>query len=172
MADLEIMLRKIDTKLQMLQITRNEYPRLLQRNKIRELEKHPQLLEERLEEVHELKEKIQKRKLEQEENVQEIKKWTSKHEAEVQEYDAPNRTMELKERKSQERKAEVDQLEEARMQLMYNEERKLEIMRIEVGQVLEKKTKMSSLRNARENPKLPKLIISKFEGINLDWVRF
>ena len=34
---------------------------------------------------------------------------------------------------------------------------------------------MSSERNVRENPvkeKLPKLIISKFEEINLDWLRF
>ena len=38
--DLEITLKKINTKFQMLQITRNECPRILQRSKIRELEKH------------------------------------------------------------------------------------------------------------------------------------
>ena len=45
MADLEITLRKINTKLQMLQITRNECLRILQRSKIRELEKHLQMFE-------------------------------------------------------------------------------------------------------------------------------
>ena len=59
MADLEITLKKINTKLQMLQITRNECPQILQRSKIRELEKHLQMFEERLEKVHELKGKIQ-----------------------------------------------------------------------------------------------------------------
>ena len=43
----------------MLEITRNECSRILQRSKIRELETHLQMLEERLEEVHELKRKIQ-----------------------------------------------------------------------------------------------------------------
>ena len=74
--DLEITLKKINTKLQMLQITGNECSRIRQRSKIRELEKHLQMSEERLEEVQELK-------LEQEENMKEIKKWTSKHEAKV-----------------------------------------------------------------------------------------
>ena len=170
---MEITLKKINTKLQMLQITGNECPQIRQRSKIRELEKHLQMSEERLEEVQELK-------LEQEENMKEIKKWTSKHEAKVQEYDAPieelqNRIMELKQRESQERKAEVDQLEEERLQQRYNEERKLETMKFEVGQALEKKAEMSSERNARENSvkmKLPKLIISRSEGTNLDWLRF
>ena len=135
------------------------------------------MFEERLEEVHELKGKIQELKLEQEENMEEIGKWTSKHEAEVQEYDAPiqelqNRIMELKQRESQERKAEVDQLEEERLLRRYNEERKLETMKFKVRQALmkkekkeEKKAEMKNKRNAGENPvkgKLPKLIISKF----------
>ena len=116
MADLEITLKKINTKLQMLQITRNECPRILQQNKIRKLEKHLQMFEECLEEVYQLKGKIQELKLEQEE---------------VQEYNAPiekpqSRTMELKKRESQERKAEVDQVEEERLQRRYNKERKLE----------------------------------------------
>ena len=74
MADLEIMLKKINTKLQMLQITRNECPRILQWSKIREWEKHLKMFEERMEEVHELKRKIQELKLEQEENMEEIEK--------------------------------------------------------------------------------------------------
>ena len=73
----------------MLQIIRNKCPRILKRSKIRELEKHFQMFEERLEKVHELKGKVQGLKLEQEENMEEIEKWTSKHEAKVQEYDDP-----------------------------------------------------------------------------------
>ena len=48
-------------------------------------------------------------------------------------------------------------------------------MKFEVRQALEKKAEMSSEKNARENPvkvKFPKLIISKFEGKNLDRLRF
>ena len=79
MADFEITLKKINTKLQMLQITRNEYHRILQRSKIRDLEKHLQMFEERLDEVHELKGKIRELKLEQEENIEEIENQTSEH---------------------------------------------------------------------------------------------
>ena len=78
--------------------------------------------------------------------------------------------MELKQRESQERKAEVDQLEDEHLQRRYNEERKLETMKFEVRQALEKKAEMSSERDARENPvkvNLPKLVISEFEGTNL-----
>ena len=83
--------------------------------------------------------------------------------------------MELKQRESPGRKAEVDQLEEERLRRRYNEERKLETMKFEVRQALEKKAEMSSERNARENlvkVKLPKLIISKFEVTNLHSLRF
>ena len=53
--------------------------------------------------------------------MEEIGKWTSRHEAKVQEYDAAieelqNRIMELKQRESQERNTEVDQLEQERLQ--------------------------------------------------------
>ena len=163
MEDLEITLKKINTK---LQIIRNECPRILQRSKVRELEKHLQMFEGRLEEVHQLKGKIQELTLEQEENMEEIEKWTSKHEAEVQKYDAPidelqNKIMELKQKESQERKVEVDRLEEERLQRRYNEERKLETRKFEIRQVLEKKAEMCFERNARENPvkvKLPSLV--------------
>ena len=125
----------------MLQITRNECPQILQRSKIRELEKHFQMQEERLEEVHELKRKNQELKLEQEENMEEIEKWANKREAEVQKYDAPigelqNRIMELKQRECQQRKAKVDQLEEERLQRGYNQERKSETMKFEVREEL------------------------------------
>ena len=52
--------------------------------------------------------------------------------------------MVLKQRESHERKAEVDQLEEERLQRKYNEERKLETMKLEVRQALERKAEMSS----------------------------
>ena len=48
-------------------------------------------------------------------------------------------------------------------------------MKFEVRQALEKKAEISNERNARENSvkvKLPKLIISKSEVANLDWLRF
>ena len=57
--------------------------------------------------------------------MEEIGKWTSRHEAKVQDYDAAieelqNRIMELKQRESQERNTEVDQLEQKRLQRRYN----------------------------------------------------
>ena len=73
----------------MLKIARNECHRLLQRNKIKELETHLKLFEERLEKLSNLKSKVQELMLEDDESIERIKEWSSRHEAVVQENFAP-----------------------------------------------------------------------------------
>ena len=81
---------------------------------------HLKTLEERLEELNNLKSKIQELMLEKDETIEHIEEWSSKHEAEVQENVAPkgepqNRIKELEEREN-ERNAEEDQIEKERLQ--------------------------------------------------------
>ena len=73
----------------MLKIARNECHRLLQQNKIKELETHLKLFEERLEKLSNLKSKVQELMLEDDESIERIKEWSSRHEAVVQENFAP-----------------------------------------------------------------------------------
>ena len=179
MTELENTLKKINNKLQMLIITNNEYHRLIQRNKLKELEKNLQSFEERLEEIHDLKSKVQELKLENEESMEEIQNWTDKHDEVIVQYDASieelqNRIKELKERSTEERKAEEEYNEEIRIQKIYDEEKRIEEIKFEVRQSLEKKAEANIYKTFRENPKvkLPKLVISRFEGTHLDWLRF
>ena len=62
---------------------------MLQRNEIKELEKHLKKFEERLEKLNNLKSNVQELMLEKNESIEPIEKWSSKHEAEVQENDEP-----------------------------------------------------------------------------------
>lgn len=57
MANFEIIMKKTIAKFQMLKIARNECHRLLQRNKIEDLEMHTKIFEERLKELNNLKSK-------------------------------------------------------------------------------------------------------------------
>ena len=59
MKDFEVTMKKTSTKLQMLKIARNECLRLLQQNKIKELETQLKTFQERLEVLNNLKSKVQ-----------------------------------------------------------------------------------------------------------------
>ena len=183
MADFDVTVKKISTKVQMLKIARNECYRLLQGNKIKKLETHLKIFEERLEELKNTKSKVQEFREEKRRMLEKngpIEEWSSKREAEIQENDAlieehQNRITELKERENKERRAEEDQIEEECLKRRYDEEKRLEIVKIELRQTFEQKNEGNSDKQSRENPvkiKLPKLTISKFEGADLDWLRF
>ena len=118
--------------------------------------------------------------LKKDESIEHIEEWSSKHEAEVQENDAPVEHLqkgmkELKEIENKERKAEEDQIEEKHLQRRCDEEKRLETMKIELPQTFIQKNEANSGKQTRENRvkvKLSKLIIRKFEGTNLDCLRF
>ena len=70
--------------------------------------------------------------------------------------------------------------EELRMQKRHNEEKLIEEMKFQMHKKLEKKTKDTdkteddklNKKDLATNAKLPKLVITKFEGTCLDWARF
>lgn len=81
----------------------------------------------------------------------------------------------MNERKTEERKAEKDHIEEERLKRREDEEIRLKTMKTELQQTFEQKTEENSSKKFRENPvkvKPPKSIVSKFECTNLDWLRF
>ena len=75
--------------------------------------------------------------LKKDESIEHIEEWSRKHE--VQENDAPieelqNRIKELKKRENEERTAEKDQIEKEYLQRRYDEEKRLETMKVELRQ--------------------------------------
>ena len=75
--------------------------------------------------------------LKKDESIEHIEEWSRKHE--VQENNAlieelQNRIKELKKRENEERTAEKDQIEKECLQRRYDEEKRLETMKVELRQ--------------------------------------
>ena len=84
-----------------------------------------------------MKSKIQELMLNKDESIEYIEEWSRKHEA--QENDAlieelQNRIKEVKKRENEERIAEKDQIEKECLQRRYDEEKRLEAMKVELRQ--------------------------------------
>ena len=95
-----------------------------------------------MKELNNLKSKVQELMLEKYESKEHIEEWSSKHEAEVQENEAPleklqKRIKELKERKNKEKKPKEIRLRNNIFQRRYDEEKRLETMKIELRQTFE-----------------------------------
>ena len=90
--------------MQILKIARNECHQLLQQNKIKVLEMHPEKFEEDLDELNVLKIKVQGFMSKKDESIEHIEEWSCECKAKVQENDAP--IEELQHNKKTERKKE------------------------------------------------------------------
>ena len=67
--------KKLKTKMEMLGLIKNDIPKILHRNKMKELEKTAALIESKLDELEELKRNIQEQMLENEKSGEEVKAW-------------------------------------------------------------------------------------------------
>ena len=81
--------KKIETKFKMLDIKEKESARMLKRGMIKELEKHANEIETRVEEIQDLKGKVQELMLESEKQIEEIDEWTNEIEGLIEKYDQP-----------------------------------------------------------------------------------
>ena len=137
------------------------------------------LNEKRLEEINSLKIEILEAMIENKNTEEEIEQWTENDRAAVAIYDAQieeieNRIIMLK------REKEVDDAEQEgrRIQRRLEEERRILEMQMEVkkkeeGEKEEKKKEYSLLNDCKfSKTKLPKLVITKFDGTHFDWFRF
>ena len=71
-------------------------------------------------------------------------------------------------------RGEKEAIEEQRRQRQYKQEIKHEEAKLEIRKEFERKleeTREKSLRGRNQETKLPKLVITKFEGTHLDWHR-
>ena len=173
--------KKIDTKFKTLKLLEKDTPRIYERNKESELIKQKQLYEKRLDEINDLKMEILEVMIENENTEEEIEQWTENHRAAVAIYDAPieeieNRIVTLK----RERETEADHAdqEERKIQKRLEEDRRILEMQMEMTKKgereKEEKKKEDSLLNECKfsKTKLPKLVITTFDGTHFDWFRF
>ena len=170
--------KKIETKFKMFDIKEKESARILKRGKIKELEKHANEVETRVEEIQDLKGKVQELMLESKKQIQEIDEWTNEIEGLIEKHDQPLekvpkllKVLQIADRLEQMR--EQEGMEEQRKLKRYREELEIGEMKLKMKREYEKesKTKNENKQN-KQHVKLSKLTISAFKGTHLDWQRF
>ena len=73
--------------MEILELIRNDIPKLLHRNKKKELEKIATLIENKLDELQELKRNVQEKMLENEKSGEEVKAWGFEMESKFENFD-------------------------------------------------------------------------------------
>ena len=180
MENVEALQKKIDIKFKTLNLVEKETSRVLGRRKIKELEKHLQNLENKLEEIQELKYKKQEKMVEEEKDTMEIEKWSRDLDEQVARFDEPMEMIqivikEVKEAQDDDVRREQEHEEERRMERRLEEERRVTEMKLELKKKYEDKREDQSKKlpaDSTTKVKLPKLVITKFEGTHFDWFRF
>ena len=158
----------MNTQMKMLELAERETERLLRRNKLNELQKHLANIEKRLDVLQDLKYKVQELMISESEESKATDEFTAKIEEDMARFDGVVSRLEksvkrLNDGEQAKTRGKVDQEQEDNFRRRYEEEMRLEEMRMEM------RKKSASESN---KVKLPKLVISKFEGTALDWFRF
>ena len=89
MSDLPNALQKIETKFRLVTLAENECTHILQRNKIKELEKHIAVMESRSNEIRDLKLTVQEIRLEKDKSVKNVEKWSTELQKRMECYNNP-----------------------------------------------------------------------------------
>ena len=180
MADVKQILKKIEGKLRMLEFTRDDTPRIRKKNELKSLERHEKVFGEQIENIHEQKVQVQVARIEEGDNADEVKQWTLQMEEKIAGFEElmaelQTAVKDLQKKTVQEARKEEEQREEDKRKRHYEEEMKLEEEKMRMKHEFEKnveEAKSKSLKESKTNAKLPKLVITKFQGTPLDWQRF
>jgi hypothetical protein len=175
--------KSIETKIKLLTLTDEESKGIIDKEQVSSLERQQKVIKTKLDEVYNLKVEIKELKLESNEDEEEIRDWSAGIDSRVVVFEENIAKLEsvikelnreaLKQTKHDEEEfiqfmkhkqfEKEMQFEEEKFQRRMAYEKKIEEARQAQGSTKEK----SNL-----NTKLPKLVISKFNGELTDWLRF
>ena len=170
-------MKKIKAKLKMLEFTQEDIPRIREKNELKALECLRKVLEEQIDSVHKQKVEMQAMQFEKGDEPPQIRKWTHEIE-EVAEFDGVVEDVRmaaenLRGKALQEVRDEEEKKEEEKQKRHYEDEIKLQEAKMAAKLKFEKKMEEVQSKPQKESgAKLPKLIITKFQGTHLDWQRF
>ena len=148
--------QKIEIKLKLLKMSNEQTQKIIEERNLKTVERHRKLLEGKINECHELKAEVQEKKLENGDGVEVIRNWSVKVEENVAECGKVVEELEGLERDLKKRDSRLTPEKE-------------EKTRWEIKKKFEKK---SEENEGKPRAKLPKLVITKFQGTHLDWQRF
>ena len=180
MATYEDKIKAVGTKLAMLEFTGKETESVIAKGHLLSLERQPKILEKRLEEVHNLKVEIQDAKLERSEKAEYVKAWSEDIEAKLVKFEqlvnsVEKITKEIKRKEMEEEKQAELKFTAQMKENQFEKELRFEKEKYEKKIQLEKKLEENlkgMMSHKVANTKLSKLVITKFNGMYVDWMRF
>ena len=178
MSEIEQALKRINSKLRLLEFTEEDVPRIQEKNELKAAERLERALEEQMDSVHEQMMQVKALRIEKGDEPDVIRKWSLEMENQLAKFEettfkVKKMVMNLREESAREAKFEEEKLEEEKRKRRFEEELKLEEAKMEIKREFEKKIDESRAKSLKDvGAKLPKLVITKFQGTHLDWQRF
>ena len=166
----------INTQMKMLELAERKTERLLKSSKLNELQRHLANIEKRLDELQDLKHKVQELMISESEESKAIDEFTANIEEDMVRFDGVVSELDksvkrLNDGEQAKTRSKVDREQEDNFRRRYEEEMRLEEVRMEMRKkYVDSEGKKSGSESNKV--KLSKLVISKFEGTALDWFRF
>ena len=175
----EIM-KKMEDKFKILDINDKSTARILEDNKERELRRHLQAIESRLQEIYSFRQQVENILIEENESVEKVEEWGAEFDVRVERFEhtiemTSNAISALDSHREKEKIERERQEEKLRLRRRFEEERRLEEMRLQFREQYQSKQSVEKTLNTQEGDmrvKLPKLSITKFNGPVIDWTRF
>ena len=181
---MEELVKTLETKIQLLKLTRDDTPGVLAKGKLSALERQHKTLQSLLDEVHAVKLRVQEKKL-AETSAEEVKTWTTEIQTSLEPFEDAITEIEqtikdLKDTENKKKQQEADIAATLAREEKYKEQLNFEKEKLEqqlyYEEQLEEKRKGShgqkTDKEHKVNTKLPKLVITKYNGTHADWLRF
>ena len=177
---MEGLLKKIETKRILIQSTPKTLKQALDSQNVTSAERQKNTIREVADEIYELRVSVQESCIEKGDDDEEIKTWTDSIDNELGTWDneitnASKTINTWKEQEDEQAKLHKEEIEAKARQDLFKEQ--LEFDQEKMKQRMEHELKMDKIRKENKkqrqtNAKLPKLVITKFNGAPLDWLRF
>ena len=163
---------KLETEFQLLQLTRKKTTSIVDKGNLDKILRHKETLKKVVASIEELKVQIEKAKLEASETIEDVEKWGAKIEERIDEADLEisGLTHYLEEAAT---RAEDEKREKKEALLAQEREEELKFQKLKI----EEKAKTVSIHvsekaAAKSHVRMPKLVISAYDGTYEKWLSF
>ncbi|XP_028408199.1 uncharacterized protein LOC114530777 [Dendronephthya gigantea] len=177
---MEELVKRIDTKRKVILSTSDTIKRAIENRNVASIERQRNTMRKAADEIYELKVQVQEIRIQKDDNEDEIQSWTKNIEQELESWDNEiagilETTQEWKREDNKKAKSREQEIAAKERHDLFKEQ--LEYDKAKLEQQTQHEMKMEKLRNEQgklqgKNAKLPKLIITKFNGTPVDWLRF
>ncbi|XP_028415015.1 uncharacterized protein LOC114538094 [Dendronephthya gigantea] len=180
MESIESLSKNIETKLKLISFTQEQAEKSVGTNNVLAIRRQIKTLTTKVSEIHEIKVKIQELKLENGDNIEDIQTWNTDLENKLFTVEAQIADMDMSLKRINQKAVKAEKFKEEEMaaqsrQRKFEDELKLEKAKLEQRIKYEKRleeNRSASNPDGTKATKLPKLVISKFNGNYTDWTRF